>query len=81
MAIGRTPVASGSSVPPWPTFCAWVRRLTTLTTWVEVMPAPLSITSQPLIGRPVALRRPIGVVLLGPGAAVRRAAADPMRAA
>src|SRR4051794_21477307 len=63
MAIGSTPVASGSSVPPCPTFCAWVSRLTTLTTWVDVISGALSITSQPLIGRPLALRRPICIVL------------------
>src|SRR3954447_6227605 len=56
MAIGRMPVASGSSVPAWPTFCALVRRLTRVTTSVEVMPSPLSITSQPLMGTPLRLR-------------------------
>src|SRR5919106_6954815 len=53
MAIGRTPVARGSRVPPWPTLRAWVMRRTRLTASVEVMPAGLSRHSQPWIGRPL----------------------------
>src|SRR5271156_1201446 len=46
MAIGSTPVASGSRVPACPTFPP-VRRRTTSTTRFEVRPSGLSTTSQP----------------------------------
>src|SRR5881275_1976374 len=57
-AIGRTPLASGSSVPPWPTFvfgspASRSRRLTALTAWVEPRPTGLSRMIQPWsISRP-----------------------------
>src|SRR5918998_6774145 len=70
MASGRTPVAKGSSVPPWPTFWALVSRLTRATTSVEVTPSPLSTTSQPLMGRPLRLRPRIVVPPRGGGAVV-----------
>src|SRR5512132_57920 len=50
--MGRTPVASGSSVPPWPALAAPVARRTLLTTAADVRPAGLSITSQPLSALP-----------------------------
>ncbi len=51
-AIGSTPLASGSSVPPWPTLVlgspAWRRmRLTALTAVVEPRPTGLSRMIQP----------------------------------
>src|SRR5205823_1814439 len=46
MAIGNTPVASGSRVPACPTFLP-VRRRITSTTRFEVRPSGLSTTSQP----------------------------------
>src|SRR5437870_6682154 len=51
-AIGRTPLASGSSVPPWPTLvlgspASRSRRLTALTAWVEPSPTGLSRMIQP----------------------------------
>src|SRR5438132_14200836 len=51
-AIGRTPLASGSSVPPWPTFvfgspASRRMRLTALTAVVEPSPAGLSRMIQP----------------------------------
>src|SRR3954453_11422071 len=51
-AIGRTALASGSSVPPWPTFvfgspASRSRRLTALTAWVEPSPTGLSRMIQP----------------------------------
>src|SRR5215218_4411582 len=46
-AIGRTPVASGSSVPAWPAFLAAKARLTIETACVEVMLIGLSRTTQP----------------------------------
>src|SRR5690242_9164758 len=51
-AIGSTPLASGSSVPPWPTFVfgspPWRRmRLTALTAVVEPSPTGLSRMIQP----------------------------------
>src|ERR1700693_5251656 len=45
--IGRTPVASGSSVPACPTRCAPVRRRRRLTTANEVSPAALSTLRTP----------------------------------
>src|SRR5437879_4760530 len=45
--IGSTPVASGSSVPAWPTRCAPVRRRRRLTTANEVSPALLSTFRTP----------------------------------
>src|SRR5881227_1786285 len=50
-AIGMMPEASGSSVPACPAFLALKARFTTATAWVEVMPTPLSSTSQPLTSR------------------------------
>src|ERR1051325_9051356 len=51
-AIGSTPLASGSSVPPWPTLLfgspAWRRmRLTALTAVVDPKPTGLSRMIQP----------------------------------
>src|SRR6185437_16492119 len=51
-AIGSTPVASGSSVPPWPALAASSRRRTAPTAWLELMPEGLSSTSQPCTGWP-----------------------------
>src|SRR6516164_1901413 len=62
--MGRSPVASGSRVPPWPALAAWNRRRTAPTAWVEVMPAGLSRTSQPSTFSPRRLAA-IGLVLLG----------------
>src|SRR6185312_1295541 len=55
-AIGSTPVASGSSVPPWPAFSASSARRTAATARLEVMPNGLSRTSQPCSGTPRRLR-------------------------
>src|SRR6185436_8381809 len=41
------PLASGSSVPAWPAFCASKMRFTMLTAWVEVRSTGLSRISQP----------------------------------
>src|SRR5688572_24559831 len=49
MAIGRTPVAIGSSVPVWPTRLAPRTALTRATTAAEVIPAGLSTTRTPCI--------------------------------
>src|SRR5438045_3326491 len=51
-AIGRTPLASGSSVPPWPTLvlgspASRSSRLTALTAGVEPRPTGLSRMIQP----------------------------------
>ena len=59
-AMGSTPVASGSSVPAWPAFCAWKARRTRPTAWVEPRPSGLSSTTQPLTGRPLRLRPIVG---------------------
>src|SRR3954468_9000174 len=45
------PEASGSRVPAWPAFLALKARFTTATACVEVMPTPLSSTSQPCTSR------------------------------
>src|SRR5260370_25833769 len=55
-AIGSTPVASGSSVPPCPAFSASSARRTAATARLEVMPGGLSRTSQPWPGTPPRLR-------------------------
>src|SRR5438270_1272340 len=47
MATIKTPVASGSSVPAWPTLCGRTSRCTRLTTSRDVIPAGLSILSRP----------------------------------
>ena len=47
IATGRTPVASGSSVPAWPTFCWPVIRLIRRQTSIEVRPAPLFTFKKP----------------------------------
>src|SRR5687768_15115464 len=52
-AIGKMPVASGSSVPPCPIFCAFMIRRTFPTAWVDVIPAGLSSAIQPLITVPL----------------------------
>src|SRR5215831_935959 len=57
------PVAIGSRVPAWPAFWASKIRRTAPTTWVDVMPWGLSITTQPWIGWPFFLR-PIAVVII-----------------
>src|SRR5579863_4438101 len=67
-AIGSTPVASGSRVPPCPTFSALRRRRTFATACAELIPAGLSRTSQPCTGTPRRLRAilvPVGVVAVG----------------
>src|SRR4051812_16840715 len=51
-AMGRTPLASGSSVPPWPTLvlgspASRRMRLTALTAWVEPRPTGLLRMIQP----------------------------------
>src|SRR5690349_3068265 len=65
-AIGRMPVASGSSVPPCPAFIAPVRRRTAPTAWLELMPNGLSSTIQPWIGVPFRLRAIAPAVVLFP---------------
>src|SRR5574343_849012 len=55
-ATARAPVAAGSSVPAWPAFCALKAHFTLFTTEVEVMPAGLSMTSQPEMARPFFVR-------------------------
>src|SRR5580700_1588687 len=55
-AMGSTPVASGSRVPPCPALAAPSRRRTAPTAWLELMPKGLSRTSQPWIGWPRRLR-------------------------
>src|ERR1700722_595032 len=55
-AIGRMPVASGSSVPPCPAFAAPVMRRTAPTAWLELSPSGLSRTIQPWMGVPRRLR-------------------------
>src|SRR5690242_21075366 len=45
--MGRMPLASGSSVPACPAFCASKIRFTMLTAWVEVRSTGLSRISQP----------------------------------
>src|SRR5712692_3145526 len=49
--MGSTPVASGSSVPAWPTRWAPVRRLSRMTTENEVSPASLSTLRTPVVKR------------------------------
>src|SRR5437763_6943155 len=74
-AIGSTPVASGSSVPPCPALAAPVIRRTAPTAWLELSPSGLSRMTQPWIGRPPRLRpiavfvfaRPVLATLLGAG--------------
>src|SRR5205085_11207867 len=61
-AIGSTPVASGSSVPPCPALAAPVIRRTAPTAWLELSPSGLSRMTQPWIGRPPRLR-PIAVFI------------------
>src|SRR3990170_7265727 len=55
-AIGSTPVASGSRVPPCPALAASRARRTAVTARVDVMPSGLSRMSQPWTGRPRRLR-------------------------
>src|SRR5260221_7648790 len=57
------PVASGSSVPPWPAFWASNRRRMAPTAWVEVMPSGLSRISQPLTFSPRLRLAIIGLVI------------------
>src|SRR5690242_10981792 len=45
--MGRMPLASGSSVPACPAFCASKIRFTMLTAWVEVRSTGLSRINQP----------------------------------
>ena len=52
-AIGRTPVASGSNVPACPTFFALKADLILFTIPVDVIPAGLSIVTQPFILLPL----------------------------
>ena len=49
IAMGSKPVASGSRVPPCPTFVDGTFFLTKFTILVEPIPLGLSITSQPFI--------------------------------
>src|SRR4051812_22493679 len=69
--MGSTPVAIGSSVPPWPAFSALSRRRTRAITWVDVIPGGLSMTSQPWMGTPLRLRA-TGASSTGRGATGRR---------
>src|SRR5690242_7351173 len=46
-AIGRSPVARGLRVPPWPALAASKMRRTAATPWVDVMPAGLSSATHP----------------------------------
>src|SRR3990172_11192457 len=62
-AIGSTPVASGSSVPAWPAFCALNRCLTRPTALVEFSPCGLSRMSQPLTGKPLRCRAMVDVLM------------------
>ena len=55
-AIGRMPVAKGSSVPPWPAFAAASVRFTRATTVDDEIPEGLSTAIQPWIGWPFGLR-------------------------
>src|SRR5580704_16438423 len=55
-AIGSTPVARGSSVPPCPAFSASSARRAAATARLDVMPKGLSRTSQPWSGTPRRLR-------------------------
>src|SRR6266481_4806286 len=71
-AIGSTPVASGSSVPPCPALAAPVIRRTAPTAWLELSPSGLSRMTQPWMGRPPRLR-PIAVFVV-PGAVAMLAA-------
>src|SRR6185295_3842665 len=64
-AIGRMPVASGSSVPEWLAFCASNARRTAPTACVDVIFGGLSRTSQPWTGLPF-LRRAIVSSTLSP---------------
>src|SRR3954470_9158907 len=52
-AIGRMPVASGSSVPAWPTLAALKMRRTLPTAAADERPSGLSRTSQPLTLSPL----------------------------
>src|SRR5581483_7947539 len=61
-ATGSTPVASGSSVPAWPAFCARSSRRTAATACAELIARGLSRTSQPCTGSPRRLR---AIVVLG----------------
>src|SRR5262252_3516761 len=65
--MGRMPVASGSSVPACPAFCAEKMRRTAPTACVEVMPAGLSSTSQPCTGLPFLRRAMTEASFLGCG--------------
>src|SRR6056297_4253968 len=72
-ATARTPVASGSSVPACPAFCACSAQRTLLTTAVDVSPAGLSTTSQPERSRPLRLRAMVLSFIRGGGAGVAQA--------
>src|ERR1700722_18708222 len=63
-AIGRMPVASGSSVPPCPAFAAPVMRRTAPTAWLELSPSGLSRTIQPWMGVPRRLRAIVSALRL-----------------
>src|SRR5258708_27603945 len=54
-ASGRTPVASGSRVPPWPILAALKTRRTAPTAAAEDRPAGLSSTSHPSTLSPLRL--------------------------
>ena len=49
MAIGRTPDAKGSRVPPWPTFLIFKIFDTLVTANREEIPIGLSSITQPLV--------------------------------
>src|SRR5262245_15765590 len=66
-AIGRMPVARGSSVPPWPALAALNSRRILPTTCVEVTPDGWWMLNRPLTGSPVRLR-----AIAGPGLAAAR---------
>src|SRR5579872_4071410 len=63
-AIGKTPVASGSSVPAWPAFWASNARRTRPTACVEPNPSGLSSATQPETGRPLRRRAIVWVEVL-----------------
>src|SRR5579864_4706489 len=64
-AIGNTPLAAGSRVPPWPALTAPRLRRTAATAALDVIPSGLSRTSQPWTGRPRALRAIVPAVVVG----------------
>ena len=64
-AIGRTPVANGSSVPACPAFSASNSQRILLTACVDPISWGLSSTNQPEIDRPFFLRAMTGLLFAG----------------